>query len=214
MFDQLLLRMYKKSHVAVKIVESRNIRSVIIDMNSRDKLGTLPKADASVTTDGYKEERQSAVFDRYGPTGTIHQNLQKYRKSMRLKKKEMAEIMEITPRTYYAYETGARPIPTPCVVRLAILTGGDLNEMLLGRPATPKSETIESAISDFVAVMCFLDLEYEDMDTKIKADIARLVVSTDWHGLPRMHPEMIRDAVRLVTKYRFHPENLPAPPLD
>lgn len=181
-------------------------------MTRHSGLGTLPKRNAS-SADDPMDENSAAHFRRFGSKGPIHQNLRKYRKSMRLQKKRMAELMEVTPRSYYAYEAGTRPIPTPCAVRLAILTDGDLNEILLGRPASPKAEAIESAISDFVTIMCFLDVEYEDMDTKTKADIARLLVSTDWDGIPRMDPGMIRDAVKLATGYRYHPEDVPAPPL-
>jgi hypothetical protein len=28
-----------------------------------------------------------------------------------------------------------------------------------------------------------------------------------------MHPDIIRDFVKIVTRYKFHPEDLPAPPL-
>ena len=181
-------------------------------MRQKTNLGTLPARPAITPDDEDKDQHHAVLFQRFGPSGTIHQNLQRYRKRIGLKKKEVAALMEVTPRTYYAYETGNRPIPSPCIVRLAILTGGDLNEMLMGRPATPRAETIESAISDFTTVLHFLDSEYERMEFDTKVKIARIVVTTDWLGLPRIHPEVIRDVVIAVTRYRFHPDGLPAPP--
>lgn len=178
------------------------------------KSSTLLPADDDGAKKGENTQQNQVVLEqRFDSSGAIHQNLRIYREKMKLQKKEMATLMEVTSRTYYAYEEGVRAIPAPCLVRLAILTGGDLNEILMGRPVAPKPQVIESAIADFVIVMRFLDTEYEDMDLKTATDIARMVVSTDWNGLPRIHPEMIRDAVRLVTRYRFHPEDLPAPPM-
>lgn len=146
------------------------------------------------------------------PSNAVHENLRRFRIARNLKKQEMASKMEVTTRSYYDYEQGTRAIPSDALVRLAILTGGDLNEILLGSPATPRPETINSAISDFCVVLNFLGSEYPEMDVHTRMRVARFVLTYDWQGLPRVHPGVIRDAVRLTTKYRYHPEDIPAPP--
>lgn len=162
-----------------------------------------------------EEERDRAREEsvrRNGADGAVHENLRNLRLRLKLNKQEMAELMEVTPRTYYGYERGQRTISSDVLVRLAVLTGVDMNEILLGRPARARPETIESAISDFCTVLRFLDTEYPDMDMNTRTKVARLVVTYDWDGALRIHPQVIRDAVKMVTRYRFHPEDLPAPP--
>lgn len=149
---------------------------------------------------------------RYAPSNTVHENLRSFRSQRGLKKRDMASLMEVTTRTYYDYEEGNRPIPSDALVRLAVLTGGDINQILLGRPAETRPETVESAINDFCVILRFLGVEYPDMDMGTRADVARFALTHDWQGMPRIHPEVIRDAVRMKTRYRFHPEDIPAPP--
>lgn len=146
------------------------------------------------------------------PSNAVHENLRRFRIARNLKKQDMAAMMEVTTRSYYDYEQGTRAIPSDALVRLAILTSGDLNEILLGGPVTPRPETINSAINDFCVVLKFLDKEYPEMDMQTRMSVARFVLTHDWQGLPRAHPGVIRDAVRLTTKYRYHPEDIPAPP--
>jgi transcriptional regulator with XRE-family HTH domain len=149
---------------------------------------------------------------RYPMNGAVHENLRRFRKSRKLQQEEIAALMEVTSRTYRDYEKGIRPIPSDALVRLAVLTGGDLNEMLLGRPAETRPDTAENAINDFHTILRFLKVEYPDMDMITCAEVARFALIHDWQGMPRVHPEVIRDAVRMKTRYRFHPEDIPAPP--
>ena len=46
-----------------------------------------------------------------------HANLERFRKKRGFTKTEMAEMMDITPRSYYAYESGKRSIPTEALFR-------------------------------------------------------------------------------------------------
>ena len=146
------------------------------------------------------------------PDSPLHENLRKLRERLNLKKQEMAEIMDVTPRTYYAYEEGARSIPSNTLVKLAARTGVDLNTLLLGRSGTVDRNLVQSAIDDMVKIAGFLKKNYPDMDMSTAIKVARFSVTFDWQGWPRLHPEIIRDAVRMVARYRFHPEDLPAPP--
>lgn len=146
------------------------------------------------------------------PDSPLHENLRKLRERMNLKKQEMAKIMEVTPRTYYTYEEGARSIPSNTLIKLAVRTGVDLNTLLLGRSGTTDRNLIQSAIADLVKITDFLKVAYPKMDGKTAMKVAKFSVTFDWQGWPRLHPDMIRDAVRMVTRYRFHPEDLPAPP--
>ncbi|WP_432612881.1 helix-turn-helix domain-containing protein [Litoreibacter halocynthiae] len=56
--------------------------------------------------------------------------MRKYRERLGITKLKMAELLDVTPRTYYAYEQGHRAVPSPSIAQLAILTGGYLNEIL------------------------------------------------------------------------------------
>lgn len=124
----------------------------------------------------------------------------------------MAELMKVTSRTYYAYEQGVRPVPSDTLTRLAIVTGADMNEILLGHAAPTDLNTIRYAVDDLMLIVKFLSTEYPEMDIPTRMEVARFAVTTDWQGWSRMHPSIIRDAVRMVTRYRFHPEDIPAPP--
>ncbi len=149
---------------------------------------------------------------RNAATSALHLNLQALREKLGLQKNEMAELMKVTSRTYYAYEQGLRPIPSNTLTGLAVATGADMNQLLLGRPAPTDLNAVRSAVDDMMLIIKFLGTEYPDMDLQTRQEVSRFAVTTDWQGWSRMHPSVIRDAVRLVTRYRFHPEDIPAPP--
>jgi hypothetical protein len=98
------------------------------------------------------------------------------------------------------------------LIRLAIVSGAYLNELLLGRSAPTDLQAVRCAVDDLMLIIKFLGTEYPEMDEPTRTEVARFAVSTDWQGTSRMHPSVIRDAVRMVTRYRFHPEDIPAPP--
>ncbi|WP_299592280.1 helix-turn-helix transcriptional regulator [uncultured Tateyamaria sp.] len=149
---------------------------------------------------------------RFAPEGTIHDNLRNYRVRLGFTKQQMAEILEVTPRTYYAYEEGHRAVPTPAIAHLAILTGGDLNEIILGRPAPRSGKAARVVIDEAIVVLKFLAVKYPDMSLEDRYKVIRLHALDDLDSFPRMHPDIIRDFVKIVTRYKFHPEDLPAPP--
>lgn len=176
-------------------------------------LGTRTRGDwAGLDADEQRLLEREQMEIENAPNSPLHENLRKLRERLNLKKQEMAEILDVTARTYYTYEEGARSIPSSTLVKLATRTGVDLNTLLLGRSVTADSRLVNSAIDDMVKVMDFLEKDYPEMDMKTAAKVARFSVTFDWQGWPRLHPEIIRDAVRMVTRYRFHPEDLPAPP--
>lgn len=75
----------------------------------------------------------------------------------------MAEMMDITPRSYYAYESGKRSIPTEALVRLNMYTGVDLNEILTGRPS---SEGYERVVSTTILMLRVLLTDYKGMTSR------------------------------------------------
>lgn len=155
---------------------------------------------------------REAMEMRFAPEGAIHDNLGKYRVQLGFTKQQMAEILEVTPRTYYAYEEGHRAVPTPAIAQLAILTGGDLNEIILGRPAPRSTKGAQVAIDEAIVVLKFLAVKYPSMSTEDRYKVVRLHALAELDGLPRMHPDIIRDFVKIVTRYKFHSEDLHAPP--
>lgn len=174
-----------------------------------------PKISATIAMmearrDKLRELEEGCV--RNVPTSPLHTNLQALREKLNLKKNEMAELMDVTSRTYYAYEQGLRPIPSTTLIKLATATGADLNEILLGRSAPTDLQAVRCAVDDLMLIMKFLGVEYPEMDMQTRLEVSRFAVTTDWQGWSCMHPSIIRDAVRIVTRYRFHPEDLPPPP--
>lgn len=120
--------------------------------------------------------------------------------------------MGITPRTYYTYENGARPVPSDALVRLATMIDVDLDLLLMGRSLRPTPQIIESALDDFLAVIRYLNSKYPTMDGKTQIEVARHAVTGDPGDWSRTDPEIIRGSVSALTRYKFHPEDLPSPP--
>jgi transcriptional regulator with XRE-family HTH domain len=174
------------------------------------------RSDAEVAT---QEAEQQFDYDREeqerrtGPHGTVHDNLRRFRIRNGFKKQEMAEFMEVTRRSYYTYEEGKRAIPSSALVKLAIVTQADLNEILLGRPSVTKQLTIETTVRELNATIEYLGVSYPKMDLATRLKVACFFAKYDWGDVRRVQAENIREAVRVVTGYRFHPEELPPPPL-
>lgn len=167
---------------------------------------------AAAETELEINREQEAQQMRFGPVGSVHANLKQFRVRNGYKKQDLAQIMEITPRTYYAYEEGKRAIPSTALVKLAALTRCDLNEILLGRPAPSNQQSVRKSVDDLNATIEFLHAAYPKMDLATRLEVACFVVKSDWQNTMRMHPENIREAVKVITRYRFHPEDLHAPP--
>ncbi|MEL6683299.1 MAG: helix-turn-helix transcriptional regulator [Pseudomonadota bacterium] len=140
-----------------------------------------------------------------------HVNLQKFRISRGLKKSEMAQMMGVSAKSYYLYEVGKRAIPSNALVRLEAFTGADLNEVLLGAPKTPTHERTQYIVDEAIKALCFLGHEHPDMPMQTK----RLVVDEMFRWLRDMEkakPSDVVEAVKLVTRYKYNQEKLPAPP--
>ncbi len=147
---------------------------------------------------------------RYEARGEVHENLRKFRLKRKLKKHEMATLMEVTPRTYYSYEEGKRSIPSDALAKLAVRTGGDLNVILLGRPAEVTSETATAILNEFRAALKYLDARYSDMKPETKGKIAYAHAAKKFGRdvMPEAHD--LTDTVKIVTGYRT--VGFPAPP--
>lgn len=158
-----------------------------------------------------ESERQDDEI-RHGQLGSVHENLRRFRIRKGFNKQSMAEIMDVTPRAYYSYEKGNRAIPSTALVKLAVFTRCDLNEILMGRLAPSNDQTKMAAINDLKTTIEYLEQIYPKMSLETRLEVACFVVKHDWLGAKRMTPGNIRDAVIIVTRYRFHPEELEAPP--
>jgi transcriptional regulator with XRE-family HTH domain len=158
-----------------------------------------------------ESERQDDEI-RHGQLGSVHENLRQFRIRNGFNKQSMAEIMDVTPRAYYSYEKGNRAIPSTALVKLAAFTRCDLNEILMGRLAPSNDQTRRSTVDDLKTTIEYLQQLYPSMNLKTRLEVACFVVKHDWEGTKRMTPGNIREAVKVVTRYRFHPESIPAPP--
>ncbi|GFE50865.1 hypothetical protein So717_26180 [Roseobacter cerasinus] len=141
----------------------------------------------------------------------VHENLEAFRKKRKFKKSEMAEMMGVSSRSYYMYETGKRAIPSSALVQLEAFTGADLNEVLLGGSKAPNLDAIRFVVDEAIKALCFLGHKYESMPMKTKRAVIDKMFAWQTDGV-RARPSDIVDAVRSVTRYKYHPEDLPAPP--
>ena len=141
----------------------------------------------------------------------VHENLEAFRRKRKFKKAEMAEMMGVSARSYYMYETGKRAIPSSALVQLEAFTGADLNEVLLGGSKAPKLDEIKFVVDEAIKALCFLGHNYENMSMKTKREVIDRMFAWQPDGV-RARPADIIDAVKSVTRYKYHPENLPAPP--
>lgn len=148
----------------------------------------------------------------YSPDSPIEENLREFRRRQGLKKKDVAELMGVTSRTYYAYELGTRSIPSDALIKLATMTRVDLNQILMGRPAEIDHQSVRSAIDDLMKILKFLGENYPKMDMNTRLSVARHAVTSDTGDWPRMHPQMIEGSVKTITGYRFHLADIPSPP--
>lgn len=140
-----------------------------------------------------------------------HVNLQKFRVSKKFKKSEMAQMMGVSAKSYYLYETGKRAIPSTALVQLEAFTGADLNEVMLGAPKAPKHDRTQHIVDEAIKALCFLGREYPDMPIQTKRRVVDEMFR--WlRDLEKATPSDIIEAVKIVTRYKYHQENLPAPP--
>lgn len=146
------------------------------------------------------------------PVSPVHENLLNLRRRNGYNRQEMSELMGVTPRTYYNYELGKRAIPSNILVKLATSTGTDLNTLLMGRAGDTDLKVVKSAFEEISKITSILVKEYPTMTLDDRYEVARFSLTYDWKNWPRMHIEMIREAVKIVTRFRYHPEDLPAPP--
>lgn len=138
-----------------------------------------------------------------------HANLERFRKKRGFTKTEMAEMMDITPRSYYAYESGKRSIPTEALVRLNMYTGVDLNEILTGRPS---SEGYERVVSTTIWMLRVLLTDYKGIPLSRQEKIINETIGYAQERGLTIDKRLVDDMVASEMVYKFHPENIPAPP--
>jgi transcriptional regulator with XRE-family HTH domain len=182
-------------------------------------MGVLPPNPMSAAEHMRLEEEDDAeraaqqhMQEKFGARGQLHENLRLFRERNKLSKQEMAELLEVSARTYYAYENGQRVPGADAIAQLIMLTGGDANELLLGRPLPRTAKSTAAIVDEAIVVLRFLAMKYPEMHVNDRYKVARMWALADLDGVPRMHPDVIRDFVKIVTRYRFHPEDIPAPP--
>lgn len=138
-----------------------------------------------------------------------HINLGRFRRRRGFKKTEMAEMMDVTPRSYYAYESGKRPIPTEALVRLNMHTGADLNEILTGRPSSQMHDRI---VSETISVLRVLMATYEGLPLHRAEKIIRETIRYAHGENQIIDKRLIDEMVAVEMRHKYHPENIPAPP--
>ncbi|GAA4227430.1 transcriptional regulator with XRE-family HTH domain [Sagittula marina] len=138
-----------------------------------------------------------------------HANLERFRRKRGFTKTEMAEMMDVTPRSYYAYESGKRSIPTEALVRLNMYTGVDLNEILTGRPS---SEGYERVVSTTIWMLRVLMTDYKGIPlSRQEKIISETICYAQEHGCT-IDKRLVDEVVASEMVYKYHSENIPAPP--
>lgn len=156
------------------------------------------------------ESRELAYQKRQ--ISSVSDNLKAFRRSRRLKKMDVANFMGVTTRTYYAYESGQRSIPSEALVKLAIETDVDIHELLMGRPATKDADIVRAALIDARAINFSLRRSHPELDETTRILVANTCISTDWGSLPRVHPKVIDAAILDCDYENFLKLDVPSPP--
>lgn len=123
----------------------------------------------------------------------------------------MAEMMGVSAHSYYMYETGKRAIPSSALAQLEAFAGADLNEVILGGSKAPQDDRIKFIVDEAIKALCFLSENYEDMPVLTKRQVVDEMFRWQRDGV-RATPGDIADAVKMVTRYKYHHEDPPAPP--
>jgi len=150
--------------------------------------------------------------DQNAPVGSISENLISFRRRRGLKKVDVARIMGVTARTYFAYENGQRSIPSDALINLAVQTGVDIHQVLMGKPAVPDANIVRAALVDAAKIQAFIEKKHPEMEGATRNTVVRTCITTDWAGWPRVHPRAINAAVTRCTAYNPLHSELPAPP--
>lgn len=90
-------------------------------------------------------------------------------------------------------------------------TGADLNEVLLGGSKAPNHDEIKFVVDEAIKALCFLTHNYQDMPMTTKRDVIDKMFQWQRKG-ERVRPDDIVDAVKSVTRFKYHQDELPAPP--
>ena len=120
-------------------------------------------------------------------------------------------MMGVSARSYYMYETGKRMIPSGALVQLEAFTGADLNEVVLGRSKAPNHDKIKFIVDEALKALCFLGENYKDMPLPTKRQVIDEMFRWQRDGVKATSSD-ITEAVKMVTRYKYHQEDLPAPP--
>ncbi|MCR9086197.1 MAG: helix-turn-helix transcriptional regulator [Rhodobacteraceae bacterium] len=113
-------------------------------MNNGFKFKSFTKAERTAR-EAYNAKllaRQDAEI-RNAPTKPLHKNLRRFLLAIGLSQREAADRMGKTERAYRSYEKGLRAVPSGALVSLALATGADLNEIMLGRQTTTEEDMID-----------------------------------------------------------------------
>lgn len=141
----------------------------------------------------------------------VHENLEAFRTRRKFKKSDMAEMMGVSAKSYYMYETGKRPIPSSALVQLEAFTGADLNEVLLGVAKAPKHDRVKFIVEETIKALCFLGVNYEGMPLHTRRQVVEEMFRRQKDD-EMATPSDIADAVKRVTRNNYSHIDLPEPP--
>lgn len=157
------------------------------------------------------QEDQNST-EQNAPVSSISENLATFRRRQGLKKVDAAKIMGVTTRTYFGYESGQRSIPSDALINLAVQTGADIHQLLMGRPSVSDANIVRAALIDATKIHAILEKKYPEMEEAIRNNVVKACITTDWNGWPRVHPKAIAAAVTQCTAYNPLDSELPTPP--
>jgi transcriptional regulator with XRE-family HTH domain len=177
------------------------------------KFPSTPSLEDQVQCEQAQEEAQSheeaiASVLQFEP----HVNLARFRRERGFKKTEMAEMMGVTSRSYYSYESGNRPIPTEALIRLHLYTGVDLNEILLGKCGGLRDGKVDKIVSETFRLLRLLMLTYEGLPWGKAEKITRNTIVYALENSLKIDKRLADEMVGVEMVYKYHSEYIPIPP--
>ncbi len=134
--------------------------------------------------------------------------LKKLRLELKLSQEKMAEIADVTRRTYQAYERGENPIPSDVLCRLAATYSFDLHMLFSASAHADNLRVREDTAKLAAEVVLHLQDRFAEMPAHEAQHIAMEFVRSNKPGTP-VNKGTVYESIQLVTGGKHIPEEIP-----
>lgn len=144
-------------------------------------------SDQDLHEEDYRQLREEELSMR-----APHEGLKRIRKKNGKSQAEMAEVMNVSRRTYQDFETGKRPIPSDAILALHAAFDCDLHELFTGRPVPIPRDVRASFVTVALDATVALLKRYGDSEDGISSeDLRRYATLTAELTPPGEEPEIM-----------------------